>query len=80
MDVSTAVFLRTGRGVNYTGLDETSDSAFLGVESFGSVRFAPVSDFSASLGAGVFLPNSGGAFESDTAPTWLVSASVVLTL
>jgi len=82
IDVSAGTFFKMGNDLyfTYTGVNGSSDSAWLGAEVFGSVRYVPASDVSLSLGGGVFIPNSGGAFAAGTAPSWLVSGAFLFSL
>ena len=82
LDASAGTFLKMGEGrpFTYNGLAATPTSAWLGAEAFASARYMPASDLALSLGAGIFVPNAGGAFDAGTDPSYLVSASVLISL
>ena len=57
-------FRPTVGAISEYGVDDTSDSLYLGTEIEGVVNFRPFSDLGVTLALGLFIPNntSGGAF------------------
>jgi hypothetical protein len=53
---------------------------FLGGELFGSLIFAPVSDFMITLGGGAFFPSWGNVFEKDAPLRWKLIGGLVFSL
>jgi hypothetical protein len=81
-DVEAAYFIRTGTETfrdEEMKLDPNSGSLHLGPEFFASVMFAPLSDLSFNVGAGIFLPCSWGPWDNRD-PRWKVQAALVLSL
>jgi hypothetical protein len=52
----------------------------LGGEVYGAVSWAPVSDFMASIGGGVFLPSPGNASAPSAPARWKLTAGLALSL
>ena len=67
--LKAAAFFRSTTGqISEPGIDDASDSLYLGTEIDLVVNFRPFSDLGAALSGGFFIPNNGagGAFlESD---------------
>jgi hypothetical protein len=79
VDVQSSAFIRsTAGGPSDSGIDPSSDSAWLGAELFASLRWAPLSDVNISSGLGLFIP--GTAFLPDEPLRYLVSLALVLSL
>jgi hypothetical protein len=62
----------------YFFLDNNRDEKALGGEIYVSITWAPVIDTALTVGAGVFLPNTGNALPSGTPPRWLVSLGLTV--
>jgi hypothetical protein len=78
-DVQSSAFLRSAAGgPSDSGIDPSSDSAWLGAELFASLRWAPLSDVNISSGLGLFIP--GAAFLPDEPIRYLLSVAAVLSL
>jgi hypothetical protein len=77
-EISAAYFFRTDI---YTWsdneIDRDSRSPLLGGEISGSLVWAPLSDISASLGGGIFLPGLGKSLAADAAPRWRISLETI---
>ena len=57
--------------------DLTDDSYLLGAEIDGSLLWIPFSDLSISLAGGIFLPQTGGAMNSDAPVRWTISLGTI---
>jgi hypothetical protein len=57
---------------------DTGSSPWVGAEANAELLWAPVTDLSLTLGAGVFLP--GNAMQQDAAPRWRVSLGLLFAL
>jgi hypothetical protein len=74
-------FLRTDSSTfSDPWLEQGNESRLVGLELSGALRWTPVSDISLSLGGGVFLPRTGGAFKEDAPLYRRLTAGVVLSL
>jgi hypothetical protein len=73
-------FIRTDeetlKGAEYPA----SAARFLGGELYGNLVWAPVSDFTATLGGGAFFPGWGNAFVPGAPVRWKVTAGIILSL
>jgi hypothetical protein len=78
-------FIRTD-GVTQTGMKYSSSSThlsskrLLGLELYGALTWAPVSDFKAAVGGGFFFPGMGNVFVSDVPILWKFTLGVILSL
>lgn len=78
-DIQSTAFVRSASGGPAdSGIDPSSNSIWLGVEAYASLRWAPVSDVSLSSGLGLFVP--GTAFLPGEPVRWLVSLALVVSL
>ncbi|MDR1277331.1 MAG: hypothetical protein LBK02_01115 [Treponema sp.] len=57
-----------------------SASRALGGELYGSLVWAPVSDFAVTAGGGAFFPGLGDVFETEAPVRWKVQAAIILSL
>jgi hypothetical protein len=79
VDVQSSAFLRSIEGgPSDSGIDPSSDSAWLGAELSASLRWVPLSDVIVSSGLGLFIP--GTAFLPDEPLRYLLSLALVLSL
>ena len=58
-------------------IDGDTESYALGLETSGSLLWAPFSDLSFSLEGGVFFPQTGAAMHSDAPVRWLLTLGVI---
>jgi hypothetical protein len=80
-ELDARYFLRTDSSTfSDPWLERENESRLLGLELSGALRWAPVSDISLSLGGGVFLPRTGGAFMKDAPLYKRLTAGVVFSL
>ncbi|MDR2109764.1 MAG: hypothetical protein LBP32_00490 [Spirochaetaceae bacterium] len=78
-ELSAAWFFRTDRETYAgPGLKAGSSSPSLGGEAYASLSWVPASWCSLTLGGGVFVPHSGGAYDAEAALTWRAAAGLVL--
>jgi hypothetical protein len=80
-DLSLYYFLRTDDTTFMDSeLDDSSNSPLLGLEAYGSVKWAPISDLVLTLGGGAFLPQTGKALNDDASVRWEASLGILLSL
>ena len=71
-------FLRTDRAtIVDPDIDPDAKSYALGLETSGSILWAPLSDLSFSLEGGFFFPQSGAAMLDDAPVRWLLTLGVI---
>jgi hypothetical protein len=75
-----AYFFRTdGETLSGAGYPPSASRA-LGGELYGSLVWAPVSDFAVTAGGGAFFPGLGDVFEKEAPVRWKVRAGIILSL
>jgi hypothetical protein len=81
LDVQGLVFLKTDQETYPADEYAINSSTYLlGEEFYASLLWVPVSDVSAVLGGGAFIPNRGKTFADDAPIRWQVSLSLTLSL
>jgi hypothetical protein len=80
-DISGAYFFRTDK-TTYMVPDRDADSSspFLGAEIYGALSWTPFSDVLLSLGAGIFLPGTGGFFLDEAGPKYRAELTASISL
>jgi hypothetical protein len=73
-------FIRTDEDTPIEAEDSPLSERLLGGELFGSLIYAPASDFMITLGGGAFFPSWGNVFEKDTPIRWKLMAGLVFSL